>query len=68
MATNNRYLSEKAKARSEKAITSAQKHATKSRDAQDTVVTAVVGATYVTGVYTKTFVTTYVASRKPASL
>jgi len=64
MATNNRYLSDKAKARSEKAITSAEKHATKSRDAQDAVVTAVVGASYVTGVYTKTFVTTYVASRK----
>jgi hypothetical protein len=64
MATNNRYLSDKAKARSEKAITAAEKHATKSRDAQDAVVTAVVGATYVTGVYTKAFVTTYTASRK----
>ena len=64
MATNNRYLSAKAKTRGKKAITSAEKHATKSRDAQDAVVTAVVGATYVTGVYTKTFVTTYVASRK----
>ncbi len=60
----NRYLSEKAIARSEKAIISAQKHATKSRDAQDAAVTAIVGTTYVTGVYTKTFVTTYVASRK----
>lgn len=64
MATNNRYLSAKAKDRGQKAITVAEKHATKSRDAQDAVVTAVVGATYVTGVYTKTFVTTYVASRK----
>jgi hypothetical protein len=66
MSHKNRYLSEQARARSDKAITSAQKHATKSRDFQDAVVSAIVGTTYVTGVYTKTFVTTYVAPRKLA--
>lgn len=60
----NRYLSQAHIERGSKAVTAATKHATKSRDAQDATVRAIVGVTYVSGVYAKTFVTTYVASRK----
>ena len=60
----NRYLSQAHIERGFKAVTAATKHATKSRDAQDATVRAIVGVTYVSGVYAKTFATTYVASRK----
>jgi hypothetical protein len=60
----NRYLSAEARVRGSKAITVAQKHATHSRNAQDATVTAIVGTTYVAGLYAKTFVTTHVSPRK----
>ena len=62
----NRYLSANARVRGSKAVTAAQKHATHSRNAQDATVTAIVGTTYVAGVYAKTFVTTHCASHKVA--
>lgn len=60
----NRYISANARVRAGKAITAATKHATHSRNAQDATVTAIVGTTYVAGVYAKTFVTVHVAPRK----
>jgi len=60
----NRYLKESHRALGEKASAMAIAHGTKTRNAQDAVVSAVVGATYVAGVYTKDFVVTHVASRK----
>ena len=58
-----RYLTQAHLVRGEKAVTSASKHATKSRDAQDASVRTVVGATYVSGKYVTTFVRTHVAKR-----
>lgn len=63
-AMANRYLKDAHRAFGDKAAAKAIAHGTKSRNAQDAAVSAVVGATYVAGVYTKTFVATYVASRK----
>ena len=59
----NRYLTAGIRARGEKAVAVATKHATKSRDAQDASVRMVVGVTYVSGVYAKTFVKTHFAKR-----
>lgn len=63
-AMANRYLKDAHRASGDKARTKAIAHGTKSRNAQDAAVSAVVGATYVAGVYTKTLVATHVASRK----
>lgn len=60
----NRYISANARVRAEKGIEAAKRHATISRNAQDATLTAIIGTTYVAGVYAKTFVTTHVASRK----
>lgn len=60
----NRYLTQAHLVRGDKAVTAGIKHATKTRDAQDATVRAIVGVTYVSGIYAKTFVTTHVASRK----
>jgi len=59
----NRYLTKSHRALGKKASAKAIAHGTKTRNAQDAAVSAVVGATYVAGVYTKTFVVTHVASR-----
>lgn len=60
----NRYISAEARLRTEKAIEAAKHHGTITRNAQDATLTAVIGTTYVAGVYAKTLVTTHFASRK----
>lgn len=60
----NRYISNNARTRSQKGIELAKQHGTITRNAQDATLTAIVGTTYVAGVYAKTLVTTHFASRK----